>query len=124
MTRLTFLLGAILVLLGVIFYVATGAASLTALIPSAVGALLLGCAAIARRAEWHRHALHAALAIALLAVLGSLMNVFRLGEVLAGTAARPAAAVESTIMVVLLLGYLAAGVRSFLAARRARTREG
>lgn len=120
MTRLTFALGAILTLLGVIAYLATAAASLTALIPSVVGVLLLACAALARRPQWHRHALHAALAVALLAALGSVMNVLRLGEVFAGTAERPAAVVVSTIMFVLLLGYLAAGMRSFLAARRTR----
>ena len=47
-------------------------------------------------------------------------NVFGLGEVFAGTAERPAAVITSTIMFVLLLAYLIAGVRSFVKARAAR----
>jgi hypothetical protein len=121
MTRLTVVIGVVLVVLGVVTYVATAAASLTALIPTLVGLLLLGCAALARKPEWHKHGIHAALVIALIGALGTLMNVARIGEVLAGTAERPAAVIESTVMFVLLVGYLVAGVRSFVAARRART---
>lgn len=122
MQRLTLVIGGILVVLGVVAYVATGAVSVTALIPAFVGLLLLLCALIARRGEKARmHATHAALAIALLAALGSLMQVAKLGDVFAGTAQRPAAVVVSTVMFVLLVVYIVMGVRSFVAARRART---
>lgn len=118
MTRLTVVLGAVLVALGVVAYAATAAASVTALIPSVVGVLLLGCAALARRPGSQRQGLWAALAVALLGALGTLMNVARIGDVIAGTAERPAAVVVSTIMFVLLVGYLVAGARSLVAARR------
>jgi hypothetical protein len=95
--------------------------SVTALIPSVVGVLLLVCAAAARKPAWHRHGIHAALVVALLGALGSLMNVARIGDVLAGTAERPAAVIVSTIMFVLLVGYLVMGARSFVAARRQRS---
>jgi hypothetical protein len=122
MIRLTAVIGVILVVLGVVGYAATAAASLTALIPAVVGVLLLVCAAIARRGPAaNRHAMHAALAIALLSALGSLRNVARLGDLFAGTAANPAAVLVSTIMFVLLVGYLVVGVRSFVAARRVRS---
>jgi hypothetical protein len=121
MTRLTVVIGAVLVVLGVVAYVATAAASVTALIPSFVGVLMLVGAALARRPAWHRHGIHAALAVAVLGALGSLMNVVRIGEVFAGTAERPAAVVVSTVMFLLLVAYIAMGVRSFVAARRART---
>ena len=62
--------------------------------------------------------MHTALVIALIAALASLRNVARLGDLLAGTAMNPAAVLLSTIMFVLLAGYIAAGVRSFVAARR------
>ena len=121
MTRLTVVIGGILIVLGVVGYVATAAASLTALIPTAVGILLLICAAVAiRKPAAHRHAMHAALAIALIAALGSLRNVVRLGDLLAETAANPAAVLLTTVMFVLLVGYLVAGIRSFVAARRRR----
>ena len=121
MTRLTVVIGSVLVVLGVVAYAVTAAASVTALIPSFVGVLLLLCAAAARRPGWHRHGVHAALAVALLGALGTLMNVAQIGAVLAGTAARPAAVIVSTLMFVLLVGYIVVGVRSFVAARRART---
>ncbi|GAA3084275.1 hypothetical protein GCM10010464_55340 [Pseudonocardia yunnanensis] len=118
MTRLTFAIGGILTALGIVAYVVTGAASITALIPTFVGLLLLICAALARRPALHRHSIHAALVIALLGAVGSLMNVVKLGDVFAGTAERPSAVVVSTIMFVLLVVYVIMGVRSFIAARR------
>lgn len=118
MIRLTTVTGAVLVVLGLLGYALTGATSLTALIPSVVGALLLVCAAIARSRPAVGN--HAALVVALLGALGSLMNVARIGDVLAGTAERPAAVIVSTVMFVVLVAYLVAGVRSFVAARRAR----
>lgn len=119
MTAVTLAIGAILVVTGAVAYIATGAVSVTALIPAFVGIALVVAGLIARKPAAHRHAIHAALAIALLGALGSLMNVAKLGDLLAGTAHRPAAIVESTLMFVLLVSYLALGVRSFIRARRA-----
>lgn len=119
MLRLTFVIGGILTVLGVVAYVATAAASATALIPSVIGVFLLVCGAIAaRRPAAHRHAIHAALAVALLGALGSLMQVARFGDLFAGTAENPWAVAVSTIMFVLLVAYVVTGVRSFIAARR------
>jgi hypothetical protein len=118
MTRLTFAIGGILTVLGLVAYVVTGAASVTALIPTFVGLLLLVCAALARRPTLRRPSIHAALVIAVLGAVGSVMNVVKLGEVFAGTAQRPSAIVVSTIMFVLLAFYIIMGVRSFIAARR------
>lgn len=120
MTKMTLGFGAILVLLGVGAYVGSGAASVTALIPAFVGLLLLVCAAIGRRPRWHPHAMHAALAIALLGALGSLTQVAKLGEVVAGTAQRPSAVIVSTVMFLLLVAFVVLGVRSFVVARRNR----
>jgi hypothetical protein len=118
MTRLTFAIGGILTVVGIVAYVVTGAASVTALIPTFVGLLLLVCAVLARRPTLHRHSIHAALVIAVLGAAGSLMNVVKLGDVFAGTAQRPSAVVVSTIMFVLLVLYIIMGVRSFIAARQ------
>ena len=118
MFRVTVVVGFVLVAMGFIGYLVTGASSPTALIPSLVGLLLFGCAAVARA----RHALgmHLALAVALLGALGALPNVVRIGQLFDGTAERPAAVVVSTLMFLVLLGYLAAGIRSFVVARRQR----
>jgi hypothetical protein len=118
MTRFTFAIGGILTALGIVAYVVTGATSVTALIPTFVGLLLLVCSALARRPALRRHSIHAALVIAVLGAGGSLMNVVKIGDVFAGTAQRPSAIVVSTIMFVLLVFYIIMGVRSFIAARR------
>ncbi|HLR94470.1 MAG TPA: hypothetical protein VK053_08095 [Jiangellaceae bacterium] len=121
MTTLTVTIGGILTATGIIAYVVSGAASVTALIPSFVGILLLICALLARKPALHQHAIHAALVVAVLGAAGSLMNVAQIGDLFAGTAERPSAIVVSIIMFVLLVYYIAMGVRSFVTARRNRT---
>ena len=122
MPRLTLVIGGTLTLLGILAYVLTAAASVTALIPAVVGVLLIACGLVAERRPAARpHTMHAALAIALLGALGSLMQVAKLGEMFAGTAERPAAVIFSTVMFLLLVFNRVMGVRSFRAARRARS---
>lgn len=123
MPVLTLTTGAILTATGVIAYAITDFASWTALIPSIVGVLLLIAGLIARDDSLRKHAIHGALAVALLALLGSLRNVIQIGDVFAGEHDAPVAPVASTIMFVVLLGYLIVGIRSFLAVRRQRARD-
>lgn len=118
MITLTLVIGAILVAIGVVTYIATAAVSVTALIPAFVGIALVAAGLIARKPAAHRHAIHAALGVALLGALGSLMNVVKLGDLIAGTAERPGAIIESTLMFVLLVTYVGLGVRSFVQARK------
>ncbi len=120
LNKLTTTVGAALVLVGVAFYAATSFASLTAMIPALVGLLILAAGLVARRPGLHKHGIHAALGVALLGALGSLMNVAKIGSLLDGTAERPAAIAESAIMFVVLVGYLIVGVRSFVRARVTR----
>jgi hypothetical protein len=117
MVRFTTALGAALVILGIGAYVLTSAVSVTALIPAFVGVPLLACAAVARAETRRRPALTVALAIALLGALGSLMNVIKIGDAIAGTAQRPSAVWVSTIMFVLLVAYLVVGGRALLRSR-------
>ncbi|GAB3286269.1 hypothetical protein [Pseudoclavibacter terrae] len=120
MPLLTILIGAALVVTGAVAYFVSDTGSLTALIPAAVGVLLVIAGLIARNPKLRKHAIHGALAVALLGALGSLMNVAKLGDLIAGTAERPGAIISSTIMLVLLVALITAGVRSFIAARRGR----
>ncbi|PPG37382.1 hypothetical protein [Pseudoclavibacter sp. RFBA6] len=120
MPLLTILIGAALVVTGAVAYFVSDTGSLTALIPAAVGVLLVIAGLIARNPKLRKHAIHGALAVALLGALGSLMNVAKLGDLIAGTAERPGAIISSTIMLVLLVALITAGVRSFIAARRDR----
>lgn len=120
-TRLTFIAGGVLVAVGVIAYVASGAASPTALIPSGLGALLLVAAVIARNPKLRRHAVHAAMLVAVVGILATFTNTLRLSEVFAGTAERPLAVVASALTCVTLLVYLGFGIASFVQARRSRS---
>lgn len=121
MTRLTTIVGGLLVITGVLAFVLTATSSVTALIPAFVGGLILICAAIASRPALHRHGIHAALVVALLGALGSVMNVVKIGQLFTGTAERPAAIITSLILFVLCVAYVVIGIRSFVAARKART---
>ncbi|MGO1435748.1 MAG: hypothetical protein ACTJFR_08525 [Canibacter sp.] len=116
MPRNTLVFGGILIVLGVISWIATGFASWTALIPSILGALMFIFGLVALRRQ--KLGVHVALVVALLGVFGTLMNVMKLGDVFAGTAERPTAVIVSTITFVLLIVYIILGVRSFIAARR------
>ncbi|WP_366516457.1 hypothetical protein [uncultured Agrococcus sp.] len=122
MPRNTIILGAALIVLGGVAYLASGLASWTALIPAILGAVLLVCGLIGLRSP--KVGVHIALVIALLGVAGTFMNVLQLGELFAGTAERPLAVITSSITFVLLLIYIVLGVRSFIVARRWRNGDG
>jgi hypothetical protein len=118
MPSTTRLFAILLILLGVASYVLTERTSLTALIPAIFGAVLLICALIARANEGARkHAMHAAVAVGLIGALAALAR--GVPAALAGDAARPAV-MSQLVMGVLLLIYVALGVQSFIAARKAR----
>lgn len=121
MTRLTTIVGGLLVITGVLAFVLTATSSITALIPAFVGGLILICSAVASRPSLHRHGIHAALVVALLGALGSVMNVVKVGQLFTGAAERPAAIITSLILFVLCVAYVVIGVRSFVVARKART---
>ena len=119
MVLITRATGAILIVIGVVGYAITGGASLTALLPSVLGVPVLGLGFWAGNEARRRTAIHAALVLALLGFLGTLMNVVQLPAVLAGDeVARPQAVVVSSITALVCAVYLALGVRSFMAARR------
>ena len=122
MTSITRGLGVALILVGIVAYIVTDAASVTALIPAFLGIVVFVLGVLAGQESLHRHAIHGALAVALLGALGTLMNVVQLPAVLAGDQVdRPAAVIAATITFVLCAIYVAIGVRSFTAARQARS---
>ena len=103
--------------LGVASYTLTGRTSITALIPAFIGAVFVICALIARNEAARKHAMHAAVAVGLLGALGSLAR--GIPAALGGDAGRPAV-IAQLVTGVLLLIYVALGVQSFIAARKAR----
>ncbi len=117
MPSVTRVVGFLLILLGAVGYIGTGMASITALIPAMVGALFLILALIARNPQARKHVMHAAVALALILVLGVVPRI--LGAINAGETGRPAVLAQIAMAVILLV-YVLLGVRSFIEARRAR----
>jgi hypothetical protein len=121
MPAITFFVALLLVAVGVGGYVASGAHAPTALIPAVLGVLLAVCAALARNPKTRMHAMHGAVLLALLGLLGSLRGAFQLPAYLAGEpVVRPLAVVAQSVTAVLCLAYLVVAVRSFIQARRSR----
>ena len=117
MPATTRLFGLLLIVLGLASYVTTGRTSVTALIPAFVGAVFVILALVARNPAARKHVMHAAVALALLGALGTLGRI--VPAVRDGNTTRPAVLAQIA-MTVLLLVYVALGVRSFIEARRAR----
>jgi hypothetical protein len=109
--------GFLLVLLGIVGYVGTGGASITALIPAMVGALFLVLALAARSPEARKHVMHAAVALALILVIGVVPRI--LAAVNAGETQRPAVLAQIAMAAILAV-YVLLGVKSFIDARKAR----
>lgn len=113
--------GAALILVGLISYIATGAKSLTALIPSYAGVLLAAAGMIAFRPELRKHAMHGAAAVAavgLLAAGGRMVSVLLRS---AEKAPSIAGILSMGAMAALCVVFLVLCIRSFIAARRVRT---
>lgn len=117
MPSTTRLFGILLVALGLVAYIGTGQTSFTALIPAIFGAVFLVLALVARAENARKHAMHAAVAIALLGLLATLGRA--LPAVVAGNAMRPAVLAQIAMAIILAI-YIWLGVQSFIAARRAR----
>lgn len=121
MASFTIRIGAILTATGLAGYVLTGATSLTALIPAAVGLILLVLGLVARRQpDVRQHVMHIAVIVALVGLAGSISGLLALpGALSAGGGVRPALVMRAG-MALMLLVYLVVAIRSFVAARRAR----
>jgi len=114
--------GALLVALGVLMYFATGRTSVTALIPAFLGVPILVLGWLAAVVSWRKHAMHAAAALAALGFLGAARGVPpTIALMTGGTVERPTAAVAQTVMALICLSFVVMAVRSFVAARRARS---
>ena len=111
------MIGLVLIALGVIGFVATGSTASTALIPAYFGAALLLLGLLARNPQRRKLAMHIAVVVGLLGFFGAIRGPMQL---LAGTAARPAAAWAQTVMALLLAVFVVLAVKSFVDARRAR----
>ncbi len=120
MPKLSINIGIILIILGMVFYIISGGASITALIPAFFGVAFGGLGMLAKRSEsMRKHAMHAALLLALLGLGGSFGGLIAIIGALGGTMPdRPQAAISQAIMAVLCIIFLVAGIKSFIDARK------
>ncbi|MSO49882.1 MAG: hypothetical protein EXQ49_08275 [Acidobacteria bacterium] len=112
--------GLLLMIVGVGGYVMTGMASPTALIPAAFGLVISMLGFYARHEDNRRTAMHLAMGIAMVGVLGSVSGLLSIPALISGEVALPAAVVSRSAMAVILLVYLAMGFNSFRQARQGR----
>jgi hypothetical protein len=117
---LSLLIGASLIAVGLGGYVLSHMVSPTALIPAVFGLVILMLGAYGREPTRRRTAMHLAMGIALVGILGSVKGLFDLLGWIFGdrTGGLPLAPVSKTVMATLLVIYLVMGIRSFVAARR------
>ena len=120
MPRITVIFSLIYIALGLGGYFLTGTVHKTALIPAVIGIVLLILGLLAGNEKLRMHVMHAALLIGLLALLGTARSLLKLPAAFDGTAERPGAVFAQAATAVLSVAYLGLGVRSFIAARRAR----
>lgn len=118
MPSTTRLFGIVLIVLGFASYTMTGQTSITALIPAFFGAVFVICALVARQESARKHAMHAAVALGLIGAIAALARA--VPAVVEGNIGKPAVMAQLA-MAALLLVYVALGVQSFIAARKART---
>ncbi len=107
--------------LGLGGFVLTGSVHKTALIPCAFGVLLALCGGISFHEKARKHAMHAAVLVALLALLGTAKSLAYLPDLFRGTSEKPAAVITQSLNAGLSLLYIILAVRSFIQARRARS---
>lgn len=125
MPKLSIGLGSAFVILGLIAYFGTGAASVTALIPAFFGVVFIILGMIARAGEnARRHSMHVAAALSLLGIFGSFGGLIQLFSMIGGAEVeRPLATIAQAIMAVGLIVFLALAVKSFRDARKAAAAE-
>ncbi len=115
MSKLSIVIGILLIILGVGAYFITGQASKTALIPCGPGILLLLFGLLGSKENLRMHAMHGAVLISLLGTLAG----FGKG-IPSLTQGKTEAGVSAVIMGALCLYHLIMGIRSFKAARKAQ----
>lgn len=128
MPFITILFAVDLILTGVIGYQVTGAESVTALIPSFIGAPLLLLGIMAFKEGFRKHAMHGAVLIALLGLLGTASGFSDFGPLLYGKLEllkKPAASVSKIVTGMVCAHYVLICIWSFVEARlAARAKQG
>lgn len=120
--KLSINIGILLTLLGILSYILTDFVSITALIPAFFGIVFAGLGFWGKNSEsMRKHTMHASLLLALLGLAGSFSGLLALIGAFSGIMPeRMGAVVSQSIMAVLCILFLIAGIKSFVDARKAR----
>ncbi len=119
MSRLTVIVGIVLLALGIGGYFGTHAVSVTALIPAAFGVLYIILGMIGQRNPAARmHVMHFAAMLSLAGVGGNISAIVNLLRMAGGAeVAHPTAVILRVIMAAICAFHLIAAIRSFVLAR-------
>jgi hypothetical protein len=115
---ITLLYAGLLILLGLVGYLTTGRESVTALIPTFAGVVILILGLFAVNEGYRMPMLWAAAVLALLGFAGTVSGVPQVIKLVGGgEVARPAAAISKAIMACLSLLYILIWIRFYFTAR-------
>lgn len=118
MSTLSILFGFLLNLVGLIGFFGTGATHYTALIPCALGLLLILSGIVARKEHLRRHAMHVAVLVSFLGFVATASAFAKIPLLLDHTAGDKSPAIIAKIATALLCGiFFVLCLRSFVQAR-------
>ena len=113
MYKVTIFFGVLLLATGLAGYFGTGAKQLTALIPAALGLILLVCGFLASNENRRMMAMHIAVMVGLIGAIGVIPTLFKKDQPAAALAAK-------SVTLVLCVVFVGLCIRSFIEARKAR----
>ena len=118
--RITIIYSVLLIILGIGGYIASNAASITALIPTFFGMILLFLGLVGRKEHLRKHTTHIAVAVALIGFVATVGSLGNLMVMISGEDVQPQLVVViKSIMAILSLLYVLICIKSFINARRA-----
>ena len=121
MPKLTVAFGLILVVLGLIGYLATGMVSITALIPAFFGLVLVLLGVLAGKESRRKLMMHIAVVIGVLGIAGTFGGLMKVPAYFSGQElARPEAVLAQGVMCLLSIVYVVMCIKSFVDARRVK----
>lgn len=123
MAKLAIAFGVIFILMGLYGYFGISSESITALIPTFFGIPMLIFGWLGLNEKYLKHAMHGAAVLMLLGFAGTVGGLFKFFKMLGGAELeRPAAITVQAIMSILCLVFLILAIKSFIDARKNRTK--
>ena len=122
MPKITLIVAALLIVIGLVGYFATGMASATALIPSFLGILIGLCGLLALKPALRMHAMHGAVLFALIGLGGTARGLIQGLKSIFGDLEleRPEAIAAQSVTALICLVFIILCIHSFVQARLAR----